>query len=67
MTDYITPIILDTLALHLRRCAILTDDPHAVDIIMTCARQLDDRTEEIRDHQRFENRVHRANETPTDP
>jgi len=52
MPDITTPIILDTMAQHLRRCAVLTDDPHAVDIIMTCARQLDDRAEQIRERAR---------------
>jgi len=54
MPDPLTPIILVTIAQHLRRCAVLTDDPHAVDIIMTCARQLDDRAEKIRERARKE-------------
>lgn len=48
MTDLLAPAVLDTIAAHLRRCAVLTDDAEAVDIIMTAARQLDDRGDELR-------------------
>jgi hypothetical protein len=54
MPNPLTHVILVTIAQHLRRCAVLTDDPHAVDIIMTCARQLDDRAEQIRQRARKE-------------
>jgi hypothetical protein len=49
MPDITTPIILDTMAKHLRRCAVLIDDPKALDIIMQAARALDDRADELRD------------------
>ena len=41
-------VVLDTLAAHIRRCAVLSDDAKAVDILMRAARELDDRSEELR-------------------
>ena len=41
-------LVLDTMAAHLRRCAVLIDDPPSVDTLITCARTLDDRAEELR-------------------
>lgn len=49
MPDPMTPIILDTIASHLRRCAVLVDDAPSVDFVMTAAHQLEDRAEELRD------------------
>ena len=52
MPDITTPVILDTLAAHLRRCAVLVDDPDTVDDLMTLARKLDDRAQSIREDAR---------------
>ena len=48
MPDITTPIILDTIASHLRRCAVLVDDAPSLDFLMRCAHQLEDRAEELR-------------------
>lgn len=52
MPDITTPTILDTLASHLRRCAVLVDDAPSVDFLMQTARALDDRAEELREDAR---------------
>jgi len=52
MTDPLTPTILDTMAQHLRRCAVLTDDPPSVDFLMRAAHQLEDRADELREDAR---------------
>jgi hypothetical protein len=52
MTDITTPIIIETIAKHLRSLAIIVDDLPTVDFLMTTARQLDDRAEELREDDR---------------
>jgi len=53
MTDTVTPIVIETIAKHLRSLAVIIDDLTTVDFLMTTARQLDDRAQELREDARL--------------